>query len=308
MGEISFRNQWRLNQLGSLPTTPTTNINLGLNKVFYQFNTLPIQRKFPVLFNTVLESMKQQFLRQFFTQYLFKFFFHDTNLVKETVFKPLGLSDTLQTQLLTDSDFGWNSTKGLQSWMTVCLLKQYDTAAYSELRSKFGLTDQQMLGLVGSRSTMYHMTLALNGTIKSKLAVGPATMSYQCAEDVCSNDELMGSQWSVSFLTKSEIFPGVNLNMTARDLNSTYEKDVEFSEFCTTNNLLNNLTIANALPLLSNPDLNLKRIDTINYIVANKNSPDIIDQYLDTPGSGLAIIRYINQYFYQELILNGLTD
>lgn len=96
------------------------------------------------------------------------------------MFTPLGLDQTIQDKLMTDPDFGWNSTRGLQSWMTVCLVKQYDTAAYSEIRNKFGLTDQQMAGLIGSRSTMYHLTMALNGTIRSKLAVGPATLSYVC--------------------------------------------------------------------------------------------------------------------------------
>jgi len=78
VGEISLRNKWRL-QLRANPTenNPVNGFNLGLNKVFFQFDTLPIQRKFPVLFNTILESMKQQFLRQFFTEYLFQFMLKD---------------------------------------------------------------------------------------------------------------------------------------------------------------------------------------------------------------------------------------
>lgn len=92
IGDISLRNRWSLNRRSQQPNDfIINNINLGLNKVFYQFDTLPIQRKFPVLFNAVLESMKQQFLRQFFAEYLFKFFFHDLKLVRETVFAPLGL-------------------------------------------------------------------------------------------------------------------------------------------------------------------------------------------------------------------------
>lgn len=209
---------------------------------------------------------------------------------------------------MLDPEFGWNSTAGLQSWMTVCLTMQYDTASYSELRNKFGLTDKQMIGLVGSRSTMYHLTMALNGTIKSKLAVGPASISYNCKDIVCDNDELIGSQWSVGFLTKNELMPGVVLNKTIRDLNSTLEKDFEFSEFCINSGIENKLTIASALPLLSDPNVNLRLIPTVNYIVENRDSFDTIDQYLNAPGSAAAIIRYISQYFYKELLLDGLTN
>jgi len=78
VGEISFKNKWQLRSRdGSASAAAINSLNLGLNKVFYQFNNLPIQRKFPVLFNTILESMKQQFLRQFFTEYLFKFLLKD---------------------------------------------------------------------------------------------------------------------------------------------------------------------------------------------------------------------------------------
>ena len=46
----------------------------------------------------------------------------------------------------------------------------------------------------------------------------------------------------------------------------------------------------------------------MNYIVENKDSPDVIDQFLSTTDSAVAIIRYITEYLYKDLILDGLTD
>ena len=92
VGEISLNKRWQLTpRSNSFEGYSINSLNLGLSKVFFQFDTLPIQRKSPVLFNTILESMKQQFLRQFFTEYLFKFFLKDEKLVRETVFMPLAL-------------------------------------------------------------------------------------------------------------------------------------------------------------------------------------------------------------------------
>jgi hypothetical protein len=102
--------------------------------------------------------------------------------------------------------------------------------------------------------------------------------------------------------------PGVILNKTARDMNSTFTEDIEFSEFCTNRGIENKLTIADALPLLSDPNVNLRLIDTVNYVVENKDSPDTIDSFLGTPDSAVAIIRYITEYFYNDLILGGLSN
>jgi hypothetical protein len=148
----------------------------------------------------------------------------------------------------------------------------------------------------------------LNGTIKNKLATGDPSTSYNCQDNVCNNDELIASQWAVSFLTKNELMKGIILDTTAKNLNNTFEKDIEFSEFCTNYGINNTLSIASALPLLSSPDINLKLISTVNYVVNHKDSPDVIDQYLDTPDSGQTILRYITEYFYKEVILDGLTD
>lgn len=57
-----------------------------------------------------------------------------------------------------------------------------------------------------------------------------------------------------------------------------------------------------------NPDVNLLSIQTINHLVLNKDSPDVLDQYLDTPGNGLSIVKYITEYFYDKLNKNGLSD
>jgi hypothetical protein len=252
--------------------------------------------------------MKQQFLQQFYTEYLFRFFFKDTQLVKDTVFVPLNLSSDMQNKLLEDQDYGWKTSKGLQAWMTICLASRNDTPIYSNIKNKLALTDKEMSNLVGNRSTMYHLTLALNGTIKNKLATGDPSTSYNCQNNVCNNDELIASQWAVSFLTKNELMKGIILDTTAKNLNNTFEKDIEFSEFCTNYGINNTLSIASALPLLSSPDINLKLISTVNYVVNHKDSPDVIDQYLDTPDSGQTILRYITEYFYKEVILDGLTD
>jgi hypothetical protein len=114
----------------------------------------------------------------------------------------------------------------------------------------------------------------------------------------------MVGQWAVSFLTKSELMKGVMLNKTIKDLNSTFEKDIEFSEFCANHGINNTLIVANALPLLSSLDVNLKIISTVNYVVNHKDSPDIIDQYLNTPGSGGAILHYITDYLYSDKPMN----
>jgi hypothetical protein len=117
------------------------NINLALNKIFSQFSNYPIQRKFPILFNTIIESLKDSFLQQFYTEYLFQFFFNDTQVVKDTVFTPLNISLDMQKKLLEDPDYGWTTPKGLQAWMSICLTSCYDTATYFSIPNKLDLVD-----------------------------------------------------------------------------------------------------------------------------------------------------------------------
>lgn len=113
--------------------------------------------------------------------------------------------------------------------MKLCLSKIYDTAEYSNIIKKIGLTTSQIMKLIGNQSTMYHLTMALNATIKTKLGDGTPDIKYSCADTVCSNDELIASQWAVSFLTKKELMPGINLDESSKDLNSTFPADIEFS-------------------------------------------------------------------------------
>lgn len=253
VGEITFNNKWKLVQKGNPAPFAIQNLNLAYNKIFSSLSQEALQRKFPILFNSMVESMKQQFLPQFYTNYLFEFFYKNKNLVVDIVIKPLNLTKEVEDRLMNDTDYGWKTPEGLQSWMKMCLSGDYDTPTYSQIKSKIGLDGAQMKKLIGKTSTMYHLTMALNGTIKSKLQMGSADINYECKEDVCSDDELVGSQWAISFLTKNELFVGIQLDKTAKMLNSTYEMDIEFSEFCKNNGRENPLTVAGAIPLLSDP-------------------------------------------------------
>jgi hypothetical protein len=214
----------------SMPNLPkVNNLNLALNKVFSQFTEWPIQRKYPILFKNLIESLKEQFLPQFYTKYLFEFFFKNEKVVRDTVLTPLGFTKEMQDSIIGDEDFGWGKVKGLQPWMKLCLSNVYDTADYSNIVKKIGLTSSQMIKLIGSTSTMYHLTMALNSTIKSKLGDGTPDIKYTCVESVCDGNELIASQWAVSFLTKQELMPGTNLNESSMDLNSTFPDNMEFS-------------------------------------------------------------------------------
>lgn len=62
------------------------------------------------------------------------------------------------------------------------------------------------------------------------------------------------------------------------------------------------------MPLLVSPDTNLLSIKVVDHLVLNKDSPDVLDQYLDTPGNGLSIVKYITEFFYDKLNRGGLSD
>lgn len=85
-------NEWALNPEVMPDGLPINNLNLAINKVFYQFTEWPIQRKFPIMFKNMVESLKEQFLPQFYTKYLYEFFFKKQQIVRDTVLTPLGFS------------------------------------------------------------------------------------------------------------------------------------------------------------------------------------------------------------------------
>jgi hypothetical protein len=71
------------------------------------------------------------------------------------------------------------------------------------------------------------MISALNGTIKSKLMMtGATSFNYKCSGTSCSNSELVAFQLANSFLTSDPLFATLNLNIGAKDLNSTFLADV----------------------------------------------------------------------------------
>lgn len=70
------------------------------------------------------------------------------------------------------------------------------------------------------------MISALNGTIKSKLMMSTGSFNYKCSGNSCSNSELVAFQLANSFLTSDPLFATLNLNIGAKDLNSTLLGDV----------------------------------------------------------------------------------
>ena len=68
-GTVSLVNKWSRVPF-VVNTTLIRNFNLGLNKVFNEETMSPIQSRFPVLFSRVTNTLLNEFLPTFYTEYL----------------------------------------------------------------------------------------------------------------------------------------------------------------------------------------------------------------------------------------------
>ena len=96
-------------------------INLAADKVYNYDYYAPPQRKFPIVYNYILDTLSGPFLLKFYAVYLHKFFFQDKDLVFNTVFKPLNIETEKANYIYDHPIYGWASAEKFQSWVKLSL-------------------------------------------------------------------------------------------------------------------------------------------------------------------------------------------
>jgi hypothetical protein len=179
-----------------------------------------------------VKALTTHFLENFYTLYLMKLpLFQSKDMVLNTIFKPLKIDPAIYD----NPTYGWATPDTFGRWVRFALKgKHYavDTQEYEDLLTELNLKEKQVVSLAFERSTLYNSIAALNGTIKFKVAATPIRYSGYC-QDFCTDEQLASMQIAASFLTGTDpIFPNLALNTTIRQLNGTFDIDLEYPVFC----------------------------------------------------------------------------
>ena len=68
-------------------------INLEADQVYSYDYFTPDSRQFSLLYNVIFDMISKQFIPDFYSYYIFEFFFKNLSMVQKRIFNPLGLSE-----------------------------------------------------------------------------------------------------------------------------------------------------------------------------------------------------------------------
>lgn len=120
------------------------------------------------------------------------------------------LNTTLQNLICNNPNVGWDSSnqaswKGLMLW-SIAADKTPASQAFAQLSSATGLSAASLSAILQTGG------INMQGYVQKALAY--IADMYQCPGGFCTYDELLFAQWANSTITNTEIFPGMQTNVT----------------------------------------------------------------------------------------------
>lgn len=165
-----------------------------------------------------------------------------------------------------------------------------------------------MFGLVGKKSTLRQLSLALNGTIKNK--VEGKELGYSECDPVCTEDQLVAIQLVTGWLSKAPLMGSLSLNKLTHQMNSSYPRPVEYLEFCSGRADLRCIDPANAVATFAKMTYN--NFTEMVKIVANMDNPDLVENLfrIENPQKdgayGESLIAYM--FYLQNQVFNPYQE
>ena len=119
--------------------------------------------------------------------------------------------------------YGWKVPENLAVWFRLVHAPAGQRAslpAFELIQEAVGVSAEELLALIDEKSTLFKLSMALNGTIKSKLEA--KTLNYDACTPFCSDDQLIAVQLASGMLTNSPLMGTINLNKPLHLLNTSY--------------------------------------------------------------------------------------
>lgn len=86
---MNYIEHWKLVDESSNKSNNIETVNYGADYIYNYDFYAPPQRKFTILYSYLNEFLANDFLEMFYSEYLYKYFFNDEDMVINTVFLPL---------------------------------------------------------------------------------------------------------------------------------------------------------------------------------------------------------------------------
>eukprot|EP00331_Platyophrya_macrostoma_P009966 CAMPEP_0176425674 /NCGR_PEP_ID=MMETSP0127-20121128/11516_1 /TAXON_ID=938130 /ORGANISM="Platyophrya macrostoma, Strain WH" /LENGTH=903 /DNA_ID=CAMNT_0017806853 /DNA_START=410 /DNA_END=3121 /DNA_ORIENTATION=+ len=228
--------------------------------------------------------------------YAFAFYIGDKDLTFSTIFTNnyANLTSDQANAVWNDSQYGWNDYHTLKYWSAIAWNDiQTKDPLWDLLKSKFGLTDQQMMAIVGTNSILNQLRLVFQSYVKDTL---------QCQNMPCKQDVLFAAQWSSAAISSLGLFNAPAIK-TCAEFNQTYPGIPEISQFGS--GLFDATTVAalftyntNLMAFSSNQS-SLLNPATLAFIDAQRSNPSAIMNRLgfNSEDQATAIVKYLDSLF-----------
>lgn len=219
-GSIKYLHNWDIQPINKIPEVKLNTLNIEAEKIYGYEKLATASRRFTTLYNVLWESV-EKLLTRFYALHLHQFYFKYEQIVKDAIFKEIGLGEGLMDKVYNDEKYGWRDVNNFQVWVKLAHLKnRKDYKEYEMIQEYLGISEEIMERLIGGHSMLNILSTTMNGTIKliiqnqkpSSSAFPYQPYGYKKCVPFCSNDQLVAFQLLTGNLTKFPIFVNVNLN------------------------------------------------------------------------------------------------